>query len=166
MIETDQMIENLVLNADDGEVFDGLRYREASRYQLIAWNNCRGVRIDPDRCCAGFYCAVVVFWGMNEMTPTKPEPRRADAFAVPLQPDTQLGMAILIAVDEEGRYFPIGLVSTVGEGKELAQDDFRKRLRRLELGEDPGISPYEYTLWAQGSAGTYGVACVLDATSL
>jgi hypothetical protein len=61
MIETDQMIESLLLNADDGEVFDGLRHKEAKRYQVIAWNNGRGVRIDPDTVRAGFYRAVVVF---------------------------------------------------------------------------------------------------------
>jgi hypothetical protein len=100
------------------------------------------------------------------MTPTKPEPRRADAFALRLQPDTQLGMAMLIAVDEEGQYTPIGLASTIGEARELAQADFRKRVRRLERGDDPGICPYEYTLWARGTDGTYAVACVLDAASL
>jgi hypothetical protein len=100
------------------------------------------------------------------MTPTKSESRRADGFAVPLQPDTQLGTAMLIAVDEEGLYSPIGLASTIGEAREVAQADFRRRLCLLEHGDDPGICPHEYMLWAPGTDGAYNIACVLDVASL
>jgi len=58
--ETNQMIENLILKAEDGEVFGGLRYREANRYQRIAWDNGRGVRIDVENATIGTYRAVVV----------------------------------------------------------------------------------------------------------
>jgi hypothetical protein len=58
--ETNQMIENLILNAEDGETFGGLRQREANRYQLIAWNNRRGVRIEVENSQTRTYRAVVV----------------------------------------------------------------------------------------------------------
>jgi hypothetical protein len=53
-------IEGLVINADDGELFGGLRRREANAFQQIAWNNGRGVRIDVDDATTGTYRAVVV----------------------------------------------------------------------------------------------------------
>jgi hypothetical protein len=59
--ETNQMIENLILNAEDGETFGGLRQREANRYRLIAWNNRRGVRIEVENGQIRTYRAVVVF---------------------------------------------------------------------------------------------------------
>jgi len=58
---TIQMIENLILNADDGEVFGGLRQREASRFQQVAWTNGRGVAIEVEDRDTRTYRAVVIF---------------------------------------------------------------------------------------------------------
>jgi hypothetical protein len=59
--ETYQMIESLIINADEGDRFSGLRQREASLYQRIAWDNGRGIRIEPEHTDNRTYCAVVVF---------------------------------------------------------------------------------------------------------
>jgi hypothetical protein len=74
----------------------------------------------------------------TKRTPTK----TYNGFAIPLQPETDLGNAMLIAEDEEANYEPIAVAVNISEGKELAQSDLRGRLRRLERDEDPGICPY------------------------
>lgn len=56
-------------------------------------------------------------------------PRTTHGFAIPLQPDTQLGLAMLIAEDEEGHYQPVAVASTIDEAKELATSDLRGRMR-------------------------------------
>jgi hypothetical protein len=81
-----------------------------------------------------------------------------NGFAIPLQPDTQLGLAMLIAEDEEGHHEPVAVASTINEAKEIADSDFRGRQRRLERGEAPGLCPYVYKLWAQGIDGYYLLA--------
>ncbi len=81
-----------------------------------------------------------------------------NGFAIPLQPDTQLGLAMLIAEDEEGHHQPVAVASTINEAKELAEDDLRRRMKRLERGDDPGLCPYLYKVWAQGIDGDYLVA--------
>ena len=77
-------------------------------------------------------------------------------FAIQLTQDTDLGNAMLIVEDEEGHYEPVSLAMTIGEGKELAQDDLRARMGRLEGDEDPGLCPYSYKLWARGLDGSPG----------
>jgi hypothetical protein len=81
-----------------------------------------------------------------------------NGFAIPLQPETELGNATLIVEDEESNYEPIGIAISINEAKEMAQDDFRARMRSLEHDEDPGLCPYQYKLWARGIGGTYRVA--------
>lgn len=81
-----------------------------------------------------------------------------NGFAIPLQPDTQLGLAILIAEDEEGHYEPVAVAGTIAEAKELAKSDFLARQRRLQHGDDPGLCPYLYKLWAQSIDGNYVLA--------
>lgn len=100
------------------------------------------------------------------MARTKRQPKTYNGFAIPLQPDTQLGLAMLIAEDEEGQYHPVAVASTINEAKELAASDMRGRMRELECGGDPGICPYEYKVWAQGVDGDYIVAARILATSL
>jgi hypothetical protein len=73
-----------------------------------------------------------------------------NGFAIPLQPDTELGLAMLIAESEKGQHEPVAVVATIGEAREIAADDFRARRRRLERGEDPSICPATYTVWARG----------------
>ncbi|MGO9231040.1 MAG: hypothetical protein ACLQKA_17765 [Bryobacteraceae bacterium] len=93
-------------------------------------------------------------------------PRTHNGFAIPLQPDTQLGLAVLVTEDEEGHYEPVAVASTINEAKELATSDLRGRMRQLERGGDPGLCPYEYKVWAQGIDGDYLVATTFLATSL
>jgi len=81
-----------------------------------------------------------------------------NGFAIPLQPDTNLGLAMLNAEDEEGHHEPVAVASTINEAKEIAESDFRRRQRRLERGEDPGLCPYVYKVWAQGIDGYYLLA--------
>jgi hypothetical protein len=87
-------------------------------------------------------------------------------FAIELTESTQLGLAILIAEDEEGQYEPVAVVASIGEAHEIAESDLRGRMRRLERGEDPGLCPYEYKVWANGIDGEYRIAITLPASSL
>jgi hypothetical protein len=87
-----------------------------------------------------------------------------NGFAIPLQPDTELGLAMLIAEDEEEQHEPIAVVATINEAREIAGDDLQRRMRDLERGDDPGICPYTYKLRARGIDGDYRIACDIDAT--
>jgi len=86
-------------------------------------------------------------------------------FAIEIKDDTELDSAMLIAEDEEGHYEPIGSVININEGREIAQDDLRRRLRLLERDADPGLCPYCYKIWARGIDGVR-VAAEILATSL
>ena len=92
----------------------------------------------------------------------KPTP----GFAIKIKDDTELGLAMLIAEDEEGRYEPVGVVVSINEAREIAASDMRGRMRRLEHGEDAGLCPYEYKVWAQGLDGDYRVAGTINAVTL
>ena len=98
----------------------------------------------------------------TKTTKTKTTP----GFAIELQPDTDLGLAMLIAEDEEGRIEPVAVAGTINEAKEIAESDMRSRMRRLERDEDPGICPARYRLWARGIDGDYRIAFELTATKL
>jgi hypothetical protein len=89
-----------------------------------------------------------------------------NGFAVPLQPDTDLHFAMLVAEDEEGSYEPIDKASTIAEGKELASDDMKRRLKRLEADQHSGICPYAYKLWARGVDGVQCVAATWNVAEL
>ena len=52
----------------------------------------------------------------------------------------------------------MAVVGTINEGKEIAESDFRGRQRRLERGDDPGLCPYIYKVWARGIDGYYLLA--------
>ncbi|MBZ5725128.1 MAG: hypothetical protein LAP87_09045 [Acidobacteriia bacterium] len=88
-----------------------------------------------------------------------------NGFAIPLQPDTDLGLAMLIAESEDGQYEPVAVVANVGEAREVAQQDFRSRMDRLEHGETP-LCPYVYKVWARGIDGEHRIATELMATKL
>jgi hypothetical protein len=92
------------------------------------------------------------------MARTNQQTTTHNGFARPLQPDTQLGLAMVILEDEEGNHQPVAIASTINEAKELAADDLRMRMRSLERGDDPGLCPYTYKVWAQGIDGDYRVA--------
>jgi hypothetical protein len=46
-------------------------------------------------------------------TTTKKPARTYNGFAVPVEPDTELGLAMLIAEDEDGRYEPVAIAATI-----------------------------------------------------
>jgi hypothetical protein len=62
-------------------------------------------------------------------------------FGTRLTDTTDLGIAMLIAVDNAAGYLPVATVSTIAEGREIAQDDLRRRMQQLERGgEGPAVS--------------------------
>ena len=81
-----------------------------------------------------------------------------NGFALPLEPDTELGLAMLIAEDEDGHYEPVAVAATINEAKEIAESDLRGRMRSIERGEDAGLCPVRYKLWARGIDGDYRLA--------
>ena len=96
------------------------------------------------------------------MTPTRKQHKTYNGFAIPLQPDTNLGHAMLIAEDDEGNSQPVAVASTISEAKEIAESDMRERMRRLEGGDDAGICPARYKLWARGVDGEYLIAATIE----
>ncbi|MGA7413937.1 MAG: hypothetical protein WBW33_25900 [Bryobacteraceae bacterium] len=100
---------------------------------------------------------------VTTMNMTTEEHPSNSGFAIPLENDTDLGLALLIVEDEQGHYEPVANVSTINEAKELAADDLRCRRERLERDEDPGLCPYAYRLWARGTDGEFRVACEIEA---
>jgi hypothetical protein len=87
-------------------------------------------------------------------------------FAIELTESTQLSLAMLIAEDEEGQYEPVAVVATIGEAREIAESDLRGRMRRLERGDDPGLCPYVYKVWANGIDGFYRIAVEVPSASV
>ena len=86
-----------------------------------------------------------------------------NGFAIPLEPDTELGLAMLIAEDEDGHYEPVALAATINEAKEIAESNLRSRMRSIERGEDAGLCPVRYKLWARGIDGDYRLAHEINA---
>jgi hypothetical protein len=72
------------------------------------------------------------------------------AKTIEIKNDANLGLAILIAEDEEGNYEPIGAAVSINEAREIAQSNLRAKRRRLERDEHPGLCPFAYKIWAQG----------------
>jgi hypothetical protein len=100
----------------------------------------------------------------NHFAPREPA---TPGFAIQILPDTELGLAMLIAEDEEAEYQePVAVCATINEAKEVAAADFRSRMKSLEAGEEPGICPYEYKLWARGLEGRYRIAATFNASEL
>ncbi len=100
------------------------------------------------------------------MTRTRKQIKTYNGFAFPLQPDTDLGLAMLIVEDEEGHYEALGVAGSISEGREIAQDDLRSRLQRLDKDDDPGLCPCCYKLWARGVGGAYCIAATWNASEL
>lgn len=96
------------------------------------------------------------------MTRTRKQPQTYNGFAIPLQPDTELGLAMLIAEDDDGHYEPVAVVVSIAEAREVAQSDLSGRMRRLERDEDPGLCPTRYKVWARGVDGYYLLAVDLE----
>src|ERR1039458_3834500 len=81
--------------------------------------------------------------------------KSSNGFAIPLTDSTNLGLAMLIAESEDGRYEPVGVVASISEAREIAGSDLQGRMRRLEHGGDPGMCPWAYKVWANGIDGDY-----------
>lgn len=96
------------------------------------------------------------------MTHTRKQPKTFNGFAIPLQPETDLGLAMLIAEDDEGNSQPVAVSSTISEAKEIAASDIGGRMRRLERCDDAGICPTRYKLWARGIDGEYLIAATVE----
>ena len=63
-----------------------------------------------------------------------------------------------IAGNEKGHHEPVAVASTINEAVEIAESDLRGRRRRRERGDDPGLCPYVYKVWARGIDGYYLLA--------
>jgi hypothetical protein len=53
------------------------------------------------------------------------------------------------------------VASTISEAKEMAESNLRERMRNLERGQDAGVCPIRYKLWARGINGEYLVATTI-----
>ena len=78
-------------------------------------------------------------------------------FAIKIEDDTELGMAILVAEFADGTYQPIGVVVNINEAKEIAEGDMRGRMRELGRGGEP-VCPAYYRIWARGLCCKYATA--------
>ena len=96
-------------------------------------------------------------------TNQKPE-APTPGFSIRLTGRTELGLGMLIAEDHLGGYIPVGIVSTIDEAREIAQNDLRLRMRDLERGKTP-FCPEAYKVWAQGVDG-YALAAEFDPSEL
>jgi hypothetical protein len=83
-------------------------------------------------------------------------------FAIKIEDDTELGMAILVAEFADGTYQPIAAVVSINEAKEIAESNMRYRMRDLERGGAPAC-PECYKVWAQGLGGEYITAREISA---
>ena len=72
-----------------------------------------------------------------------------------IPPGADLGLAMLIAEDDEGGYEPIAVTSTLNEAYELAASDMARRINQLNRGNEPGFCPARYALWLRGQRGEY-----------
>ncbi len=79
-----------------------------------------------------------------------------------IEETTDLGIGMLVAESEAGAYQPVATVSTIREGREIAANDMRNRMRRIEQGADP-LCPARYLVWAQGATGEYATVTEIEA---
>jgi hypothetical protein len=68
--------------------------------------------------------------------------------------DRQLDSGLLVAEAEEGGYEPVALVSTINEALELADANFRPRMKEFEGGRET-MCPARYAVWARGHDGAF-----------
>jgi hypothetical protein len=99
---------------------------------------------------------------MKQRTTNRPTP--TPGFAIRITDETNLGIALLIAEDDDGAYEPVGSVSSISEAKENASRDFTLRQAKLQNGGEP-LCPAAYKVWAAGLHG-YLVAAEFDPTNL
>ena len=91
------------------------------------------------------------------MRRAKSNPDATPGFAIEIKPDTDLGLAMLIAELAGGTYQPIAVVVSINEAREIADSNMAGRMRALEAGQEPAC-PLGYAVWAIGLDGDYRVA--------
>src|SRR5580704_2062455 len=96
-------------------------------------------------------------------TKTTTHAKSYNGFAIPLEDDTDLGLAMLVVEDEEGHYETVANAKTINEAIELAADDQRRRRQCFERDEDAGLCSFCYKLWARGIGGAFRVAHQIQA---
>jgi hypothetical protein len=87
-------------------------------------------------------------------TTRKTNPAKRSPFTCPIEENTELGLAMLIVEDEDGAYEPVGVVATLAEAREIAEDDFGRRLAAVERDETP-IVPAVYRVFSRGIDGGF-----------
>ena len=65
---------------------------------------------------------------------TKQTKETTPGFALKITPQTELGLAMLIAETEDGHYEPVAVVASVSEAQEIAKSDFARRLEEVAMG--------------------------------
>ena len=95
----------------------------------------------------------------------RPPANATPGFAIEIGLDTNLGLAILLAEDEEGHSEPVAVVVSINEAREIAVGDMRRRFNEVGRGESP-LCPYQYKVWAAGLDGGYRVAGTIPATEV
>ena len=89
---------------------------------------------------------------------------REDGFAIPARASYGIRHAVLVAEDEEGRFQPLCVVSSINEAGDTAASDLKCRLDPLGRDEDPGICPYEHKVLPRGIEGKYITLVRISAT--
>jgi hypothetical protein len=95
------------------------------------------------------------------MSRTTKQTQSYDGFAIPLEGDTYLGLALLTPRTKKGATRRSPTSARLMKRRSLQQDS-RRRRERLERGEDPGLCPHAYKLWARGTGGEFRVACEIE----
>ena len=93
---------------------------------------------------------------------TKNQPATYHADFGTMKHDADLGIAILVAEDEEGQYELVGPVATINEAREIAASDMASRMHSLERGGDPGICPALYKVWSRNRDGKYCIVSEIE----
>jgi hypothetical protein len=83
--------------------------------------------------------------------------------ATPIDETAELGFgAILVAEGEGGGYEPIGIVSTVREARQIADEDLEIRMEDITKGAEP-MYPAHYAVWTRSDRGAYRVIATFEA---
>ena len=99
---------------------------------------------------------------MTTMTTTTEQNTSKAGFAIPLEGDTDLGLALLIVEDEQGHYDRSG-TSARSTKRNTSRRTIFAETRTPRCDEDPGLCPRAYKLWARGIDGGFRVACEIEA---
>jgi hypothetical protein len=85
----------------------------------------------------------------------------AEANTTVISETADLGIGLLVAETDDGAYEPVGAVGSVREARQIAANDMRRRMHRLDQGGDP-MCPARYVVWAQGARGEYATVAEIE----